>query len=250
MRMKTSDFFCAACALAGWSAARDAAASQATTSPPPKTATFGTSAPSPALRQLPAPQAAKEAPPPVSSPNMTAPGLAEQAGIGSTHAYATAGVLEIGGFANFTGANNFTSIQVSPTAGFFILDNFELSAILGINYVHQTFNDGQPNEQSDHKTVFRILAEPSYHLPFSRTLWGFLGVGLGLASVPRPGGGTSTGFDLAPRLGANFLVGRSGLLSPAVFVDYTTGESVQTNGGSLLGVSTTYGIQAGYTVML
>lgn len=173
-----------------------------------------------------------------------------EAGVGSVRAYASRGVLELGGFANFSGASNFTSIQLSPTAGMFVFDNIEISAILGINYVHQTVNPGTANEQSDHKTIIRILGEPSYHLPFSRTVWGFLGVGLGVASVPRGGGGTSAGFDIAPRAGANFLVGRSGLLTPAAFIDYTTGDNIQTTSGSnILGVNTTYGIQAGYTVM-
>jgi hypothetical protein len=170
-------------------------------------------------------------------------------GIGAGRVYASRGVLELGGFANFSGASNFTSLQISPAAGVFVFDNIEATAIIGVNYVHQTFNAGTPQETSDHKTILRFLAEPSYHLAFSQAIWGFLGVGLGVASVPRSGGGTSSGFDIAPRLGANFLVGRSGLLTPAAFLDYTTGESIQTNGSSLLGVNTTYGVQAGYTVM-
>jgi hypothetical protein len=173
----------------------------------------------------------------------------EQAGVGSGRGYARAGVLELGGSAGFTGASNFTSIQLAPSAGYFILDNVELTAIFGINYVRQTVDLGALGSQSDHKTILRILAEPSYHLAFSPTAWAFFGVGLGIASVPRGGGGSSAGFDLAPRLGANFLVGRSGLLSPAVFIDYTTADLVQTSGGNLLSVSTTYGVQAGYTVM-
>jgi hypothetical protein len=195
-------------------------------------------------------KAAAETPPPPPAPKLDpATDVAEQAGVEGTKAYASRGVLELGGFANFSGASNFTSIQLSPTAGMFIFDSFEVSAILGFNYVHQTIGPNTPAERSDHKTIVRVLAEPSYHLPFSRTIWGFLGVGLGVATVPRGGGGTSAGFDLAPRAGANFLVGRSGLLTPAVFVDYTTGESIETNGGNILGANTTYGVQAGYTAM-
>ena len=32
-------------------------------------------------------------------------------------------------------------------------------------------------------------------------------------------------------------------------MDYTTGETLQTSGGTILGVNAIYGLQAGYTVM-
>jgi len=91
--------------------------------------------------------------------------------------------------------------------------------------------------------------EPSYHVPLTRTVWGFLGMGFGVASVPMSNDSSSVGFDLAPRIGANLLVGRSGLLSPAFFMDYTTGQTVETSGGRILVVNTSYGMQVGYTVM-
>jgi hypothetical protein len=230
-------------ALTGLLAARNVAAVQTMQSQP-----VSNSLPVP-TSSAPYQVAITEPPPPAPPPTITtAGGITEQAGIGSTQTYGRAGVLELGGFLNFTGASGFTSIQVSPTVGFFVFDNFEVTGILGINYVHQTFQTAA-GEVSNHKTIVRVLAEPSYHLPFSRTVWGFLGIGVGVASVPVSTDSSSVGFDIAPRIGANFLVGRSGLISPAFFIDYTTGEALQTSGSSILGVNTTYGLQAGYTVM-
>jgi hypothetical protein len=168
---------------------------------------------------------------------------------GRARTYGARGVLELGGFASFSTASHFTSIQLSPTAGLFVFDNFEASIILGLAYVHQTIDPDTPTERSEHKTIVRVLAEPSYHLPIGPKLWAFMGVGLGAARVPRASGGTSAGLDVSPRAGLNFLIGRSGLLTPAVFIDYTTGESILSGGGSLLGVNAMYGLQAGYTVM-
>jgi len=189
---------------------------------------------------LPPPQSSNDAPPPVAQAAVTTTGVTEQAGIGGTQAYGSAGVLELGGSFGFTGASNYTSLSINPTLGWFFIDNVELSAIVGVNY----------SKISDtSRTVVRVLLEPSFHMPLSQTAWAFLGVGAGVASVPNPSGNSTTGFALSPRLGANILVGRSGLFSPALFVDYTSGGSVSTPQGTVIAVNTAYGVQAGYTVM-
>jgi hypothetical protein len=162
--------------------------------------------------------------------------------------YGARGVVELGGFANFSGASDFTSIQFSPTAGIFVFDGVEVSLILGLNYVHQTFDVGTPSEHGEHKTIVRVLGEPSYHLPLGSGVWAFLGVGLGVASATGSAGGARGGFDVSPRAGANFLVGRSGIFTPAAFFDYTTGASTLASNGNLRGLDKTYGVQAGYTV--
>jgi hypothetical protein len=155
---------------------------------------------------------------------------------GAARAYGTRGVFELGGFVNFSGGAGFTSIQLSPTAGLFLLDGVELSAIFGVSYVRRTLDSGAGAERFSRETIVRFLGEPSYHVSFSPTVLGFLGVGLGVASVPHLSGGASAALDVASRAGVNVLVGRSGLLTSAAFVDHTNGTS-------------TYGIQAGYTVV-
>jgi hypothetical protein len=118
-----------------------------------------------------------------------------------------------------------------------------------VNYSKVTTTGAGGTSNSASQTVLRLLLEPSFHLPLSQTAWAFLGVGAGLASVPNGGGGSTSGFALSPRLGANILVGRSGLFTPALFVDYTSGGTISTPQGALVAVNTAYGVQAGYTVM-
>ena len=189
-----------------------------------------------APENLPPPKSTNEPLPPVPAPAVPASGIIKQAGIGSTVSYGRRGVLELGGSAGFTRATDFTQFSVAPSLGWFFTDNLEISAIAGLNYARTG---------SDSRTLFTGLLEPSFHMPFSRQLFGFVGVGAGLGYVEGPG----AGFALAPRVGANFLVGRSGILTPAAFLQYTTTDAVQTPQGTLLAVSTTFGVQVGYTVM-
>jgi hypothetical protein len=150
--------------------------------------------------------------------------------------YAMHGVVEIGGFASIGGADGFTSIRFGPAAGMFLFDGFELSVIAALDYLHRTVDAGTSFERVEHETIFRLLGEPSYHVPLTRTLWAFCGIGLGVARVPQKAG-AGPAFDLAPRLGVNVLVGRMALLTPAAFFDYATGAA-----------RSSYGMQAGYAV--
>ncbi len=171
------------------------------------------------------------------TPAMTNPeGITKQAGVGGTQAYARVGVLELGGSAGFQESDGLTAVNVSPSIGWFIVDNLELSAIVGFNYAKAKDQDSQ--------TFFKAVIEPSYHLPFNNFVYGFFGLGFGAAY-----NGKDTGFDLAPRLGANFLVGRSGILTPAIVMDYSTSNIVNTSQGTLLAVKAAYGMNIGYTVM-
>ena len=91
----------------------------------------------------------------------------------------------------------------------------------------------------------KALIEPSFHLPFSQVAFGFLGLGAGVGYIT----GANAGFALQPRLGANFLVGRSGVLTPALTVAYSTTDAIRTPAGTILAVRTSYGMNIGYTVM-
>lgn len=179
-----------------------------------------------------------DARPPVATPaKPTGSGLIQQAGIGGQTAYGRAGVLELGGSAGFMSAEDLTQLNFTPSIGYFIADNLEVSALLGAAYIKAGDNDS---------TMVSLLVEPSYHLPFSNSVFGFLGVGVGVSYIEGPG----TGFAVAPRLGANVMVGRSGILSPYVSYGYTTHDSVEVaNGMSLLTVSSAIAANIGYTVM-
>jgi hypothetical protein len=185
---------------------------------------------------LPPPRSDYDPQPPVAAPTVPETGVTQQAGVGGTQAYGRAGVLELGGSTGFERATGYTRFNFSPSVGLFLLDNVELSALLGINYL---------NAEEGSATLMSALIEPSVHLPFSQTFFGFIGLGMGVNYAERVG----TGFALAPRLGTNFLVGRSGILTPAFQVTYSTTEAIPTSQGTLLAVALSYGFNIGYTVM-
>ena len=189
-----------------------------------------------AAETLPPPQSDDDPQPTPASPVLPTGGVVKQAGVGGEVAYARAGVLELGGSANFVGANDFTQVSINPSIGWFFMDDVEISAILGLSHL---------SAQGIDATFFNALIEPSLHIPFSDSIFGMVGVGAGLSFVDGPG----FGFALAPRLGMNVLVGRSGLLTPQIFAQYSTTEALQTPQGTLLAVSFSYGAGLGYTVM-
>ena len=202
-----------------------------------------TTAPPTPPAQLPAPVSDKDPAPPVASPDMTLPpgGVVEQAGVGGVVGYGRPGVLELGGSAGLMIAPDFRTVNFSPMIGWFVADNLELSAILGVSNI-------KANEEE--ATVWSALIEPSYHLPFNRTTFGFLGMGVGAAYEHELG----TGLAVAPRIGANLLVGRSGVLTPSLSYEYTTHDVDSVSSGdmrdvTLVSVSSALRINVGYTAM-
>lgn len=154
----------------------------------------------------------------------------EQAGVGGRVSYARKGVLELGGSAGFSANSQVTQFTLSPTVGWFIIDNLELSALLNITYVQTEDSFGNSSDA----TLASVLAEPSYHYPFSRSVFGFAGLGVGFSFQTGPG----IGFALAPRVGGNFLIGRSGIFTPALTWEVNAGDQLDA-----------VRVGAGYTVM-
>jgi hypothetical protein len=192
---------------------------------------------------LPPPRSDNDPRPMVAAPMAaTGPGITSQAGIGGTQAYGRVGVLELGGSAGMTIANTFNRVELAPSVGLFIADNLELSVIGVYSRFHV---DGKNGVGGVSATEFKLLLEPSYHLPLSQTLFAFAGVGAGVAYLSQQ----ETGFALQPRLGLNLLVGRSGILTPSFNAAYSTVDAISTPNGTVLGVQTSYGINIGYTVM-
>jgi hypothetical protein len=189
---------------------------------------------------LPPSRSDNDAQPMVASPSIPAEGVVQQAGVGGTTAYGRAGVLEVGGSAGLSVAGDLIALRIAPTLGWFFMNNVEISGIVSLNYARTTSNG-----QTTQATSLNVLVEPSVHLPLNRTLFLFGGLGMGLAYADGPG----AGFALAPRLGANVMVGRSGVFTPAVTFVYSTSGAVETAQGTLLSASTSLGINLGYTVM-
>ncbi len=180
--------------------------------------------------------------PPVPAPTLATTGVTEQAGVGGTQAYARSGVLELGGSAGFGAAPRYTRIDLSPSVGLFVIDNFQLSLIGGLSY----FRVGATEDaEAASATEIKAIFEPSLHLPFSQVAFGFMGLGLGVNYLS----GHDAGLALQPRLGMNFLVGRSGVFTPSAFFSYSTVEAFQTEAGAVLALRSSYGLNFGYTVM-
>lgn len=191
---------------------------------------------------LPPPTSDNDPAPPVASPGVDMDAtVVEQAGIGGNVGYGRKGVLELGGAAGMVLAPGFRNINIAPSVGWFVADNLELSGILGVSNI-------KAGEGS--ATVWSALVEPSYHVPFNRTMFGFFGMGIGAAYVSELG----AGLAVAPRIGLNFLIGRSGVLTPSLSYEYTSHQvdTVDEDMGkniTLVAVSSAMRINIGYTAM-
>ncbi|HEY0192162.1 MAG TPA: hypothetical protein VGC42_13670, partial [Kofleriaceae bacterium] len=102
---------------------------------PPNTPDAG-AAPSDA-NALPKAQSDHDKAPPVAEAGVDLPkgGIISQAGIGGNVAYGRAGVLELGGSAGLSWATNYRNINFSPSVGWFIADDIQLSAILSVSNI-------------------------------------------------------------------------------------------------------------------
>lgn len=185
---------------------------------------------------LPAARSDNDPQPEVPSPGIPPGGIVKQAGVGGPVGYGRAGVLELGGSAGFSSGGGMTQLNIAPSVGWFISDNLELTGIIDVAHASTGETDG---------TLVTGLIEPSYHVPVNRTMFGFLGVGIGGSYVDGPG----IAFAMAPRIGGNFLVGRSGILTPSVSWQYNTHDSMETSEGMLLQVSSSVRANIGYTAM-
>ena len=183
--------------------------------------------------------------PQVAAPMVPSGGIVNQAGIGGSTAYGRPGVVELGGSIGLTLAGDLTQFNISPTVGWFFTDNLQLSGIIGFNYSSTSTTVGSTTVSTSASSL-NVLVEPSYHLPINRSLFAFLGIGVGLGYADGPG----AGFAVAPRLGMNIMVGRSGILSPALQFVYSTSEVLRTPQGTFIGGNTSFGLNVGYTVML
>jgi hypothetical protein len=209
--------------------------------PPPVSPVAVADHPPDGPRPLPPSQSDNDPAPPVPTP---APPV-EQAGIGGVIAYGRAGVVELGGSISLDVASDYFRVSAQPSFGWFGVDMLEISALLGFSYLSITAPNASGVKVTTSQTLFSLLAEPSLHIPFTESVFGFLGVGLGLSYAENAG----AGFALQPRLGVNVMVGRSGILTPAIYVAWSTHSAIQTKDGLLLGQTFGYGLNIGYTVM-
>ena len=165
--------------------------------------------------------------------------VAKNAGVGSALAYASRSVVEVGGVLALRHQSETTLFRVSPSIGYFFVDNLELTLfpeIIITRIGDDEGADGEGAEAEGAQTDWSIGAvlEPSYHMPFNDRLFAFAGLGVGLNYSEDPG------IDLLfrPRLGLDILVGRSGIFKPAAFMDVGVNDGLSSGG-----------FEAGFTVM-
>ena len=160
----------------------------------------------------------------------------EEGGLARAQSYARKGVYELGAFAGMMLAPGFRNVNISPMLGWFVSEQLELSAIGGVSNIKAGGHSS---------TVWSALVEPSYHVPLTETTFGFIGMGIGTAYVS----GLGAGLAIAPRLGANVLLGGRGVLTPSLSYEYTTHNPDEMDNITRSAVSSSLRINIGYTAM-
>ncbi len=160
----------------------------------------------------------------------------EQAGVGGPTAYASAGVLEVGGTGSLFATDEYVGARLAPFVGWFLFDGIELS------YIHEIYGGAFQGERF-FGTVLYI--ELSAHLRFGDRLLGFLGLAPGLLY-----NGEDTGFAIKPRMGFDVLVGRSGIFRPDIYFVWATDPLiVPVNHPAAPSARWGYGLEISYAAM-
>jgi opacity protein-like surface antigen len=170
-------------------------------------------------------------------PNVRAPDevdVAKNAGVGSDLAYASKSVVEVGGVLALRHQSETTLFRVSPSIGYFFVDNLELTLFPELIITRIGADDNVAGEGAQTDWSVGAVLEPSYHLPLNDRLLAFAGLGVGVNFAEDPG----VDFLFRPRLGLDVLVGRSGILKPAAFMDVGVNDGLSSGG-----------FEAGFTVM-
>ena len=154
------------------------------------------------------------------------PEVAVGAGEGSPLAYGKRSVVELGGTLALTHNSDTTTFSLLPSIGYFVADGVELSLL-------PEFRIQSIDDETDYSIGGAL--EPSYHLAINRQFYAFAGLGIGLRYADDPG------LDLffRPELGLDIMIGRSGILKPALFLDVGVSEGASAGG-----------LEASFTVML
>ena len=160
--------------------------------------------------------------------------VAKNAGVGSDLAYASRGVVEMGGVLALRHQSETTQFRLAPSIGYFFVDNLELTLFPDLTITRISADAGDAGEGAQTDWSVGVVLEPSYHLPFNDRLLAFVGLGVGLNFAEDP----KVDLLFRPRLGLDVLVGRSGILKPAAFMDVGLADGLSAGG-----------IEAGYTVM-
>jgi hypothetical protein len=155
--------------------------------------------------------------------------------------YNDVGVVELGGSVGVNWTEDLFSVDAGPSIGWFLLEGFELSLIMRLEYENEEDDDGVRTRN----TVGSLIVEPSYHFPIrEQSLYGFGGLGIGVGYD-----GDDPDFELVPRVGLNVELGPSGVLTPAIRVPILVGRNSGENDDEL-GVDPGFAFEVGFTTTM
>jgi hypothetical protein len=129
--------------------------------------------------------------------------VVEQAGVGGPVAYASAGVLEVGGSGSIFASAGFIGLRVAPFVTWFPFDG------VGLSYIHELYGGSQ---EGDASFGMILHIELSLHLRVSDRVLIALGLAPGLLYNSSDWGATGRA-----RAGVDVLVGRSGVFHPMFY---------------------------------
>jgi hypothetical protein len=141
--------------------------------------------------------------------------------------YGSAGSMELAGWVGTSASGGSIQGQAGALVGWFFFRGFELSGIVGMEYVH-------PGGEAE--VSASMVVEPSVHVPLGSGVLGFTGLGGGVTLSS-----AGFGFELAPRVGVNVLFGRGrqvSVLTLALTLTYETNAPTM----SSLGATVAYGL--------
>ena len=113
--------------------------------------------------------------------------VAKNAGVGSDLAYASQSVVEVGGVLALRHQSETTLFRVSPSIGYFFIDNVELTLFPELIITRIAADDSAGGEGAQTDFSVGAVLEPSYHLPLNDRLFAFAGLGVGLNYAEDPG---------------------------------------------------------------
>jgi len=122
--------------------------------------------------------------------------------------YGQEGQTDIGVTTGFAHGKSSNGANLGVSASRFIGDGFALSGIVDVAHLRAGGNGS---------TVVAALIEPSLHIEMKPDVYGFVGIGAGPSYVPDLG----MSIAVQPHIGADFLVGRKGIVRPSLSYLYT-----------------------------
>ncbi len=168
-----------------------------------------------------------------------------EVGVDDRPAYASLGVVEVGGSGAFAFTSKSTHVSARTFVGWFFANHLQVSGIAELAWSQVRVPgpaDGMVNRSS---TLFGIYAEPSLHVPVSSGSFALLGLGFGPTYDSE-----QYGLAVRPRVGFDLQLGGTAIFRPAFEITYSTVDVVSRSNQSVEGANLMYGISIGVSAWL